>query len=174
MRRARPLLLAVGVIVGGCGDPAPFLSQETVDTAVSASLGTLPAVDLECPPVMTLAELSEGEAVDIDCAATLGGDPIELAVELVRLPDDVFSATVAIVTPILEVAPVEAVAAAQLDAELGGAPRVVCAEAQVAITVGREISCRVTAEGGTAGPVDRAMVVRIVDADGGWEIGLVP
>ena len=168
------LVVVAALVVGGCSDPAPVLLPETVEGAVSDSLGDLRVVDLSCPAVADFAELPEGDTTAFECGATLGDEVIYLAVSLTRQPDDVLSASVAVVTPLLDMAAVEATAAAQLDAELGGRPEVACAEAYVVIAVGREIWCRVTADGGTAGPVDRVIVVRIVDADGGWEIDLVP
>ena len=93
---------------------------------------------------------------------------------LIRADAESIETTVAIEAPILDVSVVEAEVAARLDADLGGAPAVSCAETRVVIAAGREISCRITADGGTGGPVDRAAVVRIVDADGTWELDLLP
>ena len=36
------------------------------------------------------------------------------------------------------------------------------------------VECRVTAEGGTAGPVDQPLDIVILDTDGAWEIDLRP
>ena len=93
---------------------------------------------------------------------------------LIRADAESIEATVAIQTPILDVSTIEADAAARLDADLGGSPVVSCAEPRVVISPGREISCRVTADGGTAGPVDRPVVVTILDAEGNWELDLTP
>ena len=74
----------------------------------------------------------------------------------------------------LDVSAVELDAATRLDADLGDTALVRCAESRVVIVVGREIACRVTAEGGTAGPVDREALVRILDVEGTWELDLTP
>ena len=176
---ARHLIAAtLGVLatlgLAACADEEPELLQADVEQAVADATGDLPLTDLACPGIADLDPIVELEFVPIECTALLSGDPITLDVVLIRADAESIETTVAIEAPILDVSVVEAEVAARLDADLGGAPAVSCAETRVVIAAGREISCRITADGGTGGPVDRAAVVRIVDADGTWELDLLP
>ena len=167
-------LIALAIGAAACSDEIPELLQADVEAAVDASTGDLVIVDLVCPGIGELEPIEEGDFESITCTGVLSGDPITLDVALIRADAESVEATVAIETPILDVSTVEAEAAARLDADLGGSPVVSCAEPRVVIAVGREISCRVTADGGTAGPVDRPLVARIVDEDGSFELDLTP
>lgn len=175
---ARRLIVSlVGVAVlaaAGCADEIPELRQADVDAAVLESTHELDIGELECPGVDELEPIDEGAFASLTCAGVLSGDSVSLDVSLIRVDAESIEATVAIATPILDVAAVEVAAAARLAAELGTSPEVSCAEARVVVAVGREIVCRVTADGGTAGPVDRPVVVRIVGLDGAWELDLTP
>lgn len=175
-RRLTSSLLGAALVVfaAACADEEPELLEADVEQAVAAATGDLPITELACAGVADLEPIVELDFVPIECTALLSGDLITLDVALIRADAESIEATVAIETPILDVAAVETEAAERLDADIGGAPAVRCAEARVVIAVGREINCRVTAEGGTAGPVDRPAVVRIVDADGTWELDLTP
>ena len=173
---ARHLIASLALVfaVAACSEEIPELLQADVEAAVGASTGDLVIADLACPGIEELEPIAEGEFVAVVCTGVLSGDAITLDVALIRADAESIEATVAIETPILDVSTIEADAAARLDADLGGSPVVSCAEPRVVISPGREISCRVTADGGTAGPVDRPVVVTILDAEGNWELDLTP
>lgn len=171
------MVVAAVLLAPGCGDPPPFLTQDSFEDAVTIAItdeAAVPIVELECPDVSGFAALAVGASATVECGATLAGDAVVLVVTLERGPDDTLATTVDLATPILDVVAAASTVAARLAADLGGEPEVVCAEARVVIAPGREVACRVTAEGGTGGPVDRAIVVRVLDVDGTWEIDLAP
>lgn len=172
---ARHLILAAAILaVAGCAADEPELLEADVDRAIADATSDLPLEGLRCPSVAGLEPIDEGSFVEIACAAELGGDVVALSVVLIRSSSTAIDTTVIVETPILDLAAVEEAATARLDAELGGAPIVTCAERAVVIAAGREVDCRVTAEGGTAGPVDRELVIRLVDDEGAWEVDLTP
>lgn len=173
---ARYLIAALAVAVGvaACSEEVPELRQADVEAAVDGAMDELAVLDVSCPAVSVLEPIPEGEFRPTACTGVLSGDPITLRVALIRVDAESIEVTVAIDAPILDVSVVEADAAARLNADLGGSPVVSCAEAHVRIEAGREISCRVTADGGTAGPVDRPVVVTILDGEGNWELDLTP
>lgn len=173
---ARYLIASLALMVGAvaCSEEIPELRQTDVEAAVDNATGDLLLAELACLGIDELEPISEGEFVLIVCTGVLSGDEITLDVALTRTDAESVDATVTLETPILDVSIIEAAAAARLDLDLSGSPTVSCAEPRVVISVGREISCRVTSDGGTAGPVDRPAVVRILDADGAWELDLTP
>jgi hypothetical protein len=173
---ARHLTLSLALLAGtvACSEQIPELRRADVEAAVGDASSDLELVDIGCPDVDELGPIPEGDFVPIVCTGLLGGDEVILDAVLIRAGAESVEVTVAVSTPILDVSTVEVDAAARLDADLGGSPMVRCAQSWVVVRVGREISCRVTAEGGTAGPVDQPAVVRILDVDGGWELDLTP
>ena len=166
------LLLFAGTVA--CAEELPDLQRADVEAAVAGAAGDLGIADIGCPRVEELAPIPEGGFELITCAGVLGGDQVVLDVALIRADAESVEVTVALETPVLDVSAVELDAAARLDADLGDTALVRCAESRVVIVVGREIACRVTAEGGTAGPVDREALVRILDVEGTWELDLTP
>ena len=175
----RAVVVSLSIIGAmGCSEATPVVSSAVIEEGVAGSvaeaLAPTPVVGLSCPDMASVATADAGTVTGFECQATVSGDPVVLDLRLVREIDDTVGVDVEVVTPLLDVDDAAAVAQERLAADLGGDPAVVCAESRVVIAPGREIGCRVTADGGTAGPVDRAMVLRILDTDGVWEVDLLP
>ena len=173
-RWAARALGAAGLVVllAGCADEDPAFDPTIIPDAVRA----------EVEPIGIVAVACEGSAPEspgiptfggrFECAGELNGDPVVLDVEAVPAVDGTIEVVTDVRTPLFDVAVAESAGAARLAAELGGEPEIDCAERLVVVAPGREIACRVTAAGGTAGPVDRALTIVILDTNANWEIDL--
>lgn len=173
-------LVAVGFALTSCAAEAPAFDPSIIPEAVQAEVVSTGIVVGECgePPPADQEQAGArpwwelgGELI---CSGTLNGDPVELLVTTAPPVDGAIPVAAEVATPLFDVAAAESAAAARLNADLGGSPEVDCLERLVAIAPGRRVECRVTAEGGTAGPVDQPLDIVILDTDGAWEIDLAP
>ena len=174
--RVRHALVIAGVLsAAGCADDEPVFDPSIITGAVQAEVDAVGIESVGCDALDTddesLAELPEFGG-SLDCVGVLNGDPVDLLVTVGPALDGQIAVAVDVLTPLFDVAAAEIAAAGRLDADLGGSPDVICGERVVVTSPGRRIECRVTADGGTAGPVDRALAIVIVDADGNWELDL--
>ncbi len=181
---ARPLtclsfVAAATLIAAACSAAAAELSQEAVETAIATELqrdfgfDSSSVADMACDEFIPLPGDTE---TTIECVV---GDPesddrFELLVHFGVIVDSELDLLVEITTPIFDLVGAAAVAEQQLAADLGGNPRISCSRSLTVLVVGRRIQCRVVAEGGTAGPVDQAMVIEIIDDAGTFVVDLVP
>ncbi|MEM9467538.1 MAG: hypothetical protein AAGA90_19340 [Actinomycetota bacterium] len=177
---ARRLILALRfvllvVVAAACSEDEPVFDPSIVIEAVQAEVDPVGIEAVACEALATddpsIADLPEFGG-EVDCVGTLHGDPVDLLVTIGPALDGRIAVAAEIRTDLFDVAAAEVGAAGRLDADLGGAPEVVCAERLVVTAPGRRIECRVTADGGTAGPVDRVLTIVIVDDEGNWEIEL--
>ncbi|MEM9202533.1 MAG: hypothetical protein AAGC53_12765 [Actinomycetota bacterium] len=170
------MAVAFVALVGvACADEEPVFEPNIITAALEVEVAAVGIESVACPG------LADGESVTLPadggtltCSGLLNGDPVELGVTVSPALEGEIQVAADIITDLFDVAAAETAAAARLDAELGGAPVVTCAEDSVVVQPGRRIDCRVTAEGGTAGPVDQPLIIVILDADANWEIDLVP
>ncbi len=173
-------MVGLALLGAACADEDPAFDPRIISAAVQAEVDPIGVEVVECgepPPVD--AEQADGRpwwelGGELGCLGILNGDDVELVVTIAPPTDGDIAVAAEVATPLFDVAAAESTAAARLDADLGGAPEVDCAERLVVIEPGRRIDCRVTAEGGTAGPVDRPLAIVILDADANWEIDLIP
>lgn len=170
---ARGLIVAVviAVVAAACAEEEPAFDPADVLSEVQAATADVGVVDVECDGLDALVPVVGGV---VACRGTLSGDPVELTATVGAAIEGEIAVSTEVDTPLFDVAIAEAAAAGRLGDELGGAPEVDCDERVVVIAPGRRIACRVTAEGGTAGPVDRPLAIVLTDAEANWELDFTP
>ena len=90
-----------------------------------------------------------------------------------RAVDGAIAVAADVLTPLFDVAAVEVGRRRPASTPISAAhPRSTAPSGWSSSRRAVEIECRVTAEGGTAGPVDPALTIVILDADANWEIDL--
>ena len=166
------LAAALATLAAGCADDEPVFDPGIIPAAVQVEVDPIGIEMVTCDEPEAQEPALPETGGRFECTATLNGDPVVLDVTMTPAFDGDIGVAAEIVTPLFDVAAAEIAAAGRLDADLGGSPEVACAERLVVTSPGRRIDCRVTAEGGTAGPVDRAVTIVILDDDGSWEIEL--
>ena len=169
--------VALALVAAGCGEDTVF---ELDEGAIEATLeqefdGGLGVFDVLCPEIDSLDPELGGE---LRCTATTDDLPgVELDVDVVvtAAVDGAISVDAEVVTPLFDVTAAAETVAARLDADLGGDPVVGCNGPRfVVLEPGTRLDCGVAATGGTAGPVDRALTIVILDADGNFEVDFTP
>jgi hypothetical protein len=174
---ARCLIFALGLtlLVAACADDEPSFDPAIITQAVQAELDPIGVETATCEELdvdsEVIAELPEFGGV-VDCVGMLNDDPVDVLVTVGPAIEGQITVAAEVLTDLFDVAAAERAAADRLDVDLGGSPVVSCAERLVVAAAGRRVECRVTAEGGTAGPVDRVLTIVLVDGDGNWEIEL--
>lgn len=174
--RLRTVALAstVALAAVACADEEPAFDPAIIPAAVQVEVDPIGITAVGCDGAGPVSPTLPETGGRFECTGTLNGDPVVLAVTVAPEIDGNIAVAADVLTPLFDVAAAETAAAARLDAELGGAPEIDCPERLVVIEPGRRIDCRVTAEGGTAGPVDQALAIVILDTDADWEIDLAP
>lgn len=163
---------ALALVVSGCAEDEPVFDPGIIPAAVQVEVEPIGIEEVTCDEAASQAADLPETGGRFECVGTLNGDPVILDVTMTPAFDGDIGVAAEVVTPLFDVASAEVATASRLDADLGGSPEVDCAERLVVIDPGRRIECRVTADGGTAGPVDRALAIVILDADGNFEIEL--
>lgn len=177
MARRLIALVAVALIAAGCGDEAAFqLDDGAIEAALEQEFdGGLGVFDVDCPQIDSLDPELGGE---LRCTATtdeLPGVVLDVDVVATAAVEGAISVDAEVVTPLFDVSAAAETVAARLDADLGGDPVVGCNGPQfVVLEPGTRLDCGVAATGGTAGPVDRALTIVILDADGNFEVDFTP
>ncbi len=171
--RSVTIVLSGALIAAACGaDEAPEWDPSIIPAAVQVEVDPIGIENVVC---------DEGAAQDptlpetggrFECGGVLSGDDVILEITMAPAFDGEIGVAAEIVTPVFDVAAAEVQAALRLEADLGGSPEVACTERLVVLDPNRRIDCRVTADGGTAGPVDRSLTIVILDDDGNFEIDL--
>ena len=174
---ARRLIVSVALVVlaASCaGDEAPEWDPSIIPAAVQVEVDPIGIENVVCDEGAEQDPTLPETGGRFECIGTLNGDDVVLEITMTPAFDGEIgvAAEVGAQTPLFDVAAAEVQAALRLEADLGGSPEVVCAERLVVLDPSRRIECRVTAEGGTAGPVDRSLTIVILDDDGNFEIDL--
>lgn len=163
--------VAVAVLLVACGQGAPIFDPSIIPAAIEVEVSAIGVEAVLCDDAARDPTLPETGG-RFECVGRLHGDPVILEVSMAPAFDGDIGVAVEIVTPLFDVAAAETQAAQRLDTELGGFPVVDCVERLVVLEPERRVECRVTALGGTAGPIDRSLAIVIVNTDGGFEIDL--
>lgn len=177
MARCLIAVAAVAVLAGGCGDdPAFVLDERAIESVLEDEFdGGLGVFEVVCADIDSLDPELGGE---LRCTATtddLSGLTLDVDVVATPAVEGAISVDAEVVTPLFDVAAASEAVAARLDADLGGDPVVRCEGPQfVVLEAEARIDCVVGAAGGTAGPVERALTIVILDADGNFEVDFTP
>ena len=163
MARLLIVVAAAMLLAAACADDPSLDEQSLLDGLPAAVLPDAPEVvaDVACPEP-TEATVARSSV----CTASVHGEPITIDVEVDE--DGVVAATVR--ESFLDLAMVEAALVERLEVDLavGGdrdPPGVVCPGTVVVDRRGLQFDCT-----GESGGAVRALVVTIVDDDGGWTV----
>ncbi len=161
-RRLTAFGLAAALLGAGCADD-PEIDVLALEASVAESM--LPAVVelIECPRPLAI------EAQRVTCRGEIDGVEIDLEVELEPDDEDGVLADVSIDVPLLDVTEVAITAGDRLSEDLGVVALVRCDTPVIVIEPGRELACFVT---DLADGIERPLLIRLLDADGAWEMDL--
>lgn len=156
-------LIALALVVAACAEPAPpTLADGSVEAALPASIWPDdPALvgEVECPAVDV-----EVIAQTTVCTAMLDTDPVTVDVDI----DVEGAASASVRETLFVVSDAADQLADRLAADLGIEPPTVdCGRQVVVPSTGLELSC-----GASRGADTIDFTLRLVDAEGGWEIVL--
>ena len=174
MARCLTLIIALAAIGASCADEVPEWDPSIIPAAVQVEVDPIGIENVVCDEGAEQDPTLPETGGRFECIGTLNGDDVVLEITMTPAFDGEIgvAAEVGAQTPLFDVAAAEVQAALRLEADLGGSPEVACTERLVVLDPNRRIDCRVTADGGTAGPVDRSLTIVILDDDGNFEIDL--
>ncbi|MEM8707265.1 MAG: hypothetical protein AAGE98_12460 [Actinomycetota bacterium] len=170
MARRLIVTAVVLVVAAACAEQAYTYDPDEVEARVAEAVAPEGVDGVGCGDLDTIDPDVGGARA---CNGVLDDDLVDISVTLTPTAAlDGLDLDVEILTEFFDVAAAAAAGSERLDAELGGSPVITCPVDAVVLVPRREITCRVVAEGGTAGPVDRPVTIVIVGDDGSFELDL--
>ncbi|MEO0493335.1 MAG: hypothetical protein AAF081_07955 [Actinomycetota bacterium] len=172
---ARRLILVLSSLVllaSACSDPDPVYDPSAVEALIAETVAGEQIVEVGCVGLDTIDPAVGGS---VSCRGVLDDDLVDLGVAIVPsapVGGLELGVDVEILTDLFDVAAAATAGAERLESELGGSPVIACPLDVVVSIPGRRIECWVTADGGTAGPVDRPVTIIVAGDDGSFELDL--
>ena len=161
-RRLTLAVLAATLLAAGCAED-PEIDVAALEVSIADWM--LPAIveAVDCPDPLPV------EPQTVTCTGAIDGVRVEFQVELSPGEDDDVLADVVTDAPLLDLTEVAVAAGERLSDDLGVVALVRCEAPVVVIEPRREIACVVT---DLADGVERPLVIRLLDPEGGWEMDL--